>query len=473
MRRKYLKARRHRISTVVATHPLIGGTAPVMDPIIAPSFLALLPAFAECFTAPSFETFRHVIGGWLLCIGRRHVSSIIAAADAVGYKHHTSFQRFFRTASWEPDCVGLVVLRLVLTLADPAMPLLAALDDTLARHTGKHIASAGNHRDPLLSTAAKVAFHFGHVWVVLAVVITVPRWNKSFALPVLVRLYRTQKVCKKAGRAHRKKTELAVELLSVLRVAVPGRDLVVVADNGYANREVLTTLPARTCFIGRGIMDAAIYELPPARVPGKRGRKPVKGARLPSPKERAADPRAKWQTITPTIYGKAASVRVLVFDALWHKAGKGVFLRFVVVRGWPGHDKDDVLLCTDTTKSAAAIIETYCLRWPLEETFHWAKAKLGLENPQNRTEHAVLRTAPMAFWCYSLVLCWYLTVGERTRGAVLAVLPWYASKKTPAFSDMLAALRRESWRRRVLDRAHSERAIRKSIAPLLRAVGYG
>ena len=295
------------------------------EPIVAASFVPLLAAFADCFTAPSFETFRHVIGGWLLCIGRHHVSSIIEAADAVGHKHHTSFQRFFRAARWEPDRVGLVVLRLVLTLVAPEAPILLAVDDTLARHTGKHISSAGNHRDPLLSTAAKVAFHFGHVWVVLAVVVTVPRWNKSFALPVLVRLYRTEKVCKKTGRQHRKKTALAVELIGVLRAAVPDRDLVIVGDNGYANREVLTTLPARTCFIGRGIMDAAVYELPPEPAPHKRGRRPVKGARLPSPKERAADPHAKWKRITATIYGRPATVHVIVFDALWHKAGKGVF----------------------------------------------------------------------------------------------------------------------------------------------------
>jgi hypothetical protein len=444
-----------------------------MDPIIAPSFLVLLSAFADCFTAPSFETFRHVIGGWLLCIGRRHVSSLIEAADAVGHKHHTSFQRFFRAARWNADSVGLVVLRLVLKVAAPDAPLLLVIDDTLARHTGKHISSAGNHRDPLLSTATKVAFHFGHVWVVLAVIVTVKRWNKSFALPVLVRLYRTEKVCKKMGCVHRKKTALAVEMIIALRAAVLDRDLVVVGDNGYANREVLTVLPARTCFIGRGVMDAAVYERPGERPPGTRGRKPVKGARLPSPKELAADPNAKWKTTTATIYGEPATVRVIVFDALWHKAGKGAYLRFVVIRGWPGHDKDDVLICNDTTKSATHIIETYCLRWTLEETFHWAKAKLGLEDPQNRAEKAVLRTAPLAFWCYSLVTCWYLSGGEKSRGAVIASLPWYTSKKIPAFSDMLAAVRRETWRIRILDRAYDKRSIRNSLKPLLKAVGYG
>ena len=194
---------------------------------------------------------------------------------------------------------------------------------------------------------------------------------------------------------------------------------------------------------------------------------------MPSPKERAANPKARWRSIPVQIYGRAATVRVIVFDALWHKAGKGRFLRFVVVRDWPGHDKDDVLLCTDTTKSADWIIEAYCLRWPLEVTFHCAKDKLGFEEPQNRKEQAVLRTAPFALWCYSLVVYWYLTVGERTRGAAMSILPWYTSKRTPAFSDMLAALRRETWRRRILDRTGASRAMRNSLRPLLNAVGYG
>ena len=78
----------------------------------------------------------------------------------------------------------------------------------------------------------------------------------------------------------------------------------------------------------------------------------------------------------------------------------------------------------------------------------------------------------MALWSYSLVVYWYLTVGQNTRGAMLNLLPWYTSKKVPAFSDMLAALRRETWRRRILDRATSRRAIQKSVEPLLDAVGY-
>jgi hypothetical protein len=445
----------------------------VSPALLAPSFAQMLLAFAGCFTAPSFVTFRHLMAGWILCVGRHTTTRVIEAAGVVGRKHHTSFHRFFRCARWAADDIGEKVLRLLLKLVEPDAPLVIAVDDTLARHTGKKISSAGMHRDALLSTATKVFFHFGHVWVVLALVVEVKCWNKRFALPIFARLYRSEKTCKKMGIKHQKKTELAVELILKLRAAVPGREIVVIGDNGFANRKVLNGLPARTCFVGRAVMNAAVFERPGPRQPGDRGRARVRGARLPTPEERARNPQAPWRSVRAIIYGRPAKVQVQVFDALWQKRGAGNFVRFVLIRDWPGHDKDDVLICTDTTRSASWIIQTYCKRWPLEETFHWCKSKLGFEEPQNRTERAVLRTAPMSLWSYSLLVCWYLLVGHSTRSAALPVLPWYTSKKTPAFPDMLAALRRETWRRRIDDRAENTRAIKQAIGSMLLAVGYG
>lgn len=449
------------------------------EPIIAASFAALLGDFRGCFTGPSFAIFVHMMSGWLLSIGRHAVTSITIAAGVVGARHHTTFQRFFRCGRWQPDDLGLVLLRMVLAkLVPPFAPVLVALDDTLARHTGKHISSAGMHRDPLLSTATKVAYHFGHVWVVLAVVVRMP-WGKSFALPVLARLYRSKKTCQRMGMPHRKKTELAVELIEKLATAIPKRRILVVADNAFANRNVIADLPAQVDLIGRGVMDARIYAKPPPRKKGQRGRARVMGKKLRSPKQRAEDGGARWERVDVEISGRPAQLQVQVFDALWHKSGRGSFLRFVLVRGWPGHKKDDVLISTDTTQGAKDIIESYCLRWPIEETFHWCKSKLGLEQPQNRTEYAVLRTAPMALWAYSLVVLWYATIGRHTVAARLPALPWYQSKKAPAFSDMLATLRRVSWSARldtttaIADRAVATRSIQKPLDAVLDAVGYG
>jgi hypothetical protein len=145
-------------------------------------------------------------------------------------------------------------------------------------------------------------------------------------------------------------------------------------------------------------------------------------------------------------------------------------LRFALVRGWPGHDQDDVFFSTDLSLTPQDLILTYCLRWPLEVTFHESKERLGFEDPQNRTERAVERTAPMALWIYSLTVTWY--VRTRSLSSAPPSFPWYR-KTTPTFSDMLAALRRETWSRRLSDPLSRDQRDQKSIEPLLDAVGYG
>jgi hypothetical protein len=133
------------------------------------------------------------------------------------------------------------------------------------------------------------------------------------------------------------------------------------------------------------------------------------------------------------------------------------------VRGWPGHKEDDVFCSSDLTLNAEQIIESYCLRWSLEVTFEETKGKLGFEDAQNRTERAVERTAPMALWVYTLVVVWYLTTGKNLKTSRLPQFPWYR-KAVPAFSDMLAALRPETWARRLLDPAGFDRSDQKSVA---------
>ena len=144
-------------------------------------------------------------------------------------------------------------------------PVGAVVDDSLGRHTGKRIAAAAMHRDPLLSTAARVLFHWGHVWVVLS--INVKAFGKTWSLPVLFRLYRTQKQCQRQKRPHRKKPELARELIALLAAAVPHRTVRLLGDADYTNSSVIKGRPSNVQLIGRARPDAALYEPPPSRRP--------------------------------------------------------------------------------------------------------------------------------------------------------------------------------------------------------------
>ena len=434
----------------------------MLDPCIVPSFAQLLQAFQPCFTAPSFTSFVWLAAGWVLNLRRHTVTETVRAAQAIGTKHISSFHRFFSRGQWVTDEVGLVLVRLVVSLLlDPKQPLVVPIDDTLGRHTGKKIAAASMHRDPLLSTGKRPFFHWGHVWVVLS--INVYAFDKTWALPVLVRLYRSKKRCARDKCPFRKTTELARDMVVLLAKTLPERRIVVVGDAAYTNGSLMKRRPANVHLIGRSRPDAALYA-PAPRYRG-RGRPRVRGRRVRSPGARAGRKDARWQRVQVTVYGKTVTVRVLVIDA--HVAAGSGLVRLVVVRGFPGHEKDDVFVSTDPRVNPKIIIETYSERWPLEVTFHEAKGKLGFEDPQNRTEFAVERTAPMALWLYSLIVIWYLRSGQYSRAARLPAMPWYQNKAVPAFSDMLATLRRSSWLERLSVPCANVPTLRKRIRPIL------
>ena len=435
------------------------------DTTIVVSFASLLQSFSRCFTSPSFESFVTLMSGWVLNLRRHTVTETVRAACAVGTKHISSFHRFFSKARWTTDTLGLVLVRAIDRRLDPDAPLVAPVDDTLGRHTGKEIAAASMHRDPLLSTGRRLFFHWGHVWVVLS--INVPMFGKTWALPVLFRLYRGKKRCKAEKRPYLKTTELARELVELLAKTLPNRRIIVLGDAAYTNGSLIKKRPANMSLIGRSRLDAALYAPPPKRRRGQMGRPRVRGSRLQAPGVQAAAKKARWQRIEVTVYGKTLRVRVLVIDALWYVAAGSELMRLVVVRDFPGHERDDVFVSTDATLSARTIIQRFSERWSLEVTFHESKGKLGFEDPQNRTERAVERTAPMALWAYTLVALWYVETGQRLPAARLPVLPWYDRKTAPTFSDMLATLRRASWAQRLSDPGASAAILRKRLRPFV------
>lgn len=438
----------------------------MMDSIIVGSFMSLLQGFAPCFTAPTFATFVTVISGWSLTTTRHTVTGVVRGANAVGWKHISSFHRFFSRARWSTDRVGLIMLKLVVERClNDDVPIVMPIDDTLGRHTGKTIAAASMHRDPLLSTAARPLFHWGHVWVVASVVVVA--FGKAWALPVLFRLYRGKKRCEANKRAYKNCPQLAAELIKLVARAFPKRRIVVVGDSAYTNASTIKGRPPNVTIVGRSRLDAALYEPPPPRALRQKGRPRVRGARLPSPAKQAA--KARFKRVEVGVYGRNVVVRVLVIDALWYVAGGSEVMRLVLVKDFPGHDRDDVFIATDTKLDAKTIIQTFALRWSLEVTFHDCKGKLGFEEPQNRTETAVERTAPIALWLHTLTVLWYLAAGHGSRAARHPVLPWY-KKTAPTFSDMLATLRRASWSERLFDPHASASTLRKRVRPLIDAL---
>ena len=257
---------------------------------LVPSFVELVQQVAPVFTAPTFNSFLTVLTGWAFA-RRRVVTRMIEAADAVktpgrdDVKHHSAFHRVFSAARWSLDGLGLAVFKLIEPWLDGDAVLLS-LDDTLARKRGLKVFGVGMHHDPLLSTRKTALMNWGHSWVVLCVIVALPfRPNHYFSLPILFRLYVNKKTATKKRLRYRTRPELAVEMLGVLCKHYENRRFHAVADSAYGGQSVLANLPANCDLTSRLDLDARLYDPPPVRKPGTKGRPRKRGKRLPTPRQ--------------------------------------------------------------------------------------------------------------------------------------------------------------------------------------------
>jgi hypothetical protein len=453
--------------------------------MIPEPFASLLAAYAGCFQARSYVTFQWLVLGWVQCLERRTLTAVALASGAVGVRHISVFHRFFARAQWSLDAVGQVVFEQALRWLPADQPVYLLGDDTLARKSGKCVSLASMHHDPLLSTARKPFFSFGHVWVVLALWVPLPMGRgRGFALPLLVRLYTgakrggradapsrptTGKRRRVADTAHatrdqRTKLELLREQVGLVAGWAPTRRFYLAVDSAYAGRMLLEQRPPNVHVVSRLRPDAALWAPAPKRRPGQKGRPRRRGARLPTPQQVAVRCR-HWQALAVTIYGRPVTTQVQPMRALWYAALRDQPVQIVLVRDPTGKRRDEAFFCTDPTAEARFILEAYARRWTLEVTFHDAKQFLGFADPQCQTPQAVQRTAPFALLVYDLVLLWFAEHAHSPTTPAWPVRPWYRHKAAPSFVDMLAALRAALGPPRFLEPACSTRRRTNSPPP--------
>ena len=108
-----------------------------MPDLLVRSFTPFLLAFQPCFTQPSFSSFWALTCAWILCSGRRSLTRVIQSGCLGRFKHFSSFHRFFSQACWNLDDLGHCVFQLLLPFCPEI--LTGAVDDTLARKSGRHI----------------------------------------------------------------------------------------------------------------------------------------------------------------------------------------------------------------------------------------------------------------------------------------------------------------------------------------------
>jgi hypothetical protein len=396
------------------------------------SLMTLLALFSPLFTAPSFRTFTMLACGFLARGGRRTVCGMLTGAGLSRLWSHDRAHSFFSRARWNPDDLGILAARLVVSLLVPdGAPVEVLIDDTLFRRRGRRVWASSWFHDGSAQGPAKTGF--GNNWVILAVRVRLPMISRPVAVPVMAKL--VIKGTTSASRlwlARRMATRLAAEL--------PGRQIHVTADSAYAGEE-LTQLPDGVTWTTRLRSNAALYGLPPERT-GKKGRPRLKGDRLPSLARIAAT--AAFSQVTVTRYGKTETITAAALTCLWYYVTGKKPVTVILIRDKSRTGFDLALVTTEKNPDIARVIERYAARWAIEVAIEDAKQLFGTGQARNRTARAVERTVPFMLACQALAVCWYATAGHHPADAEARRMaaPWYTSKAEPSTADMAAKLRR-------------------------------
>src|ERR687894_795997 len=167
-------------------------------------------------------------------------------------------------------------------------------------HRGERIAAKGIYRDPVRSSRGHFVKASGLRWLCVMLLAPVPWAGCVWGLPFLTVLAPSGRFAAGRGIRFKKLTDWGRQALLQVARWLPGRRVVAVADGGFSAIAPLRDLAPHLAVVTRLRLDACLCRPPPARRPGRRGRPPVKGARLPSLAERLRDPRTPWRRVAVT-----------------------------------------------------------------------------------------------------------------------------------------------------------------------------
>lgn len=415
------------------------------------SMIQVLAPFAPLFSKSVFQHVQLLLVGAILAPGKRTVASALRAVSLEDERRFCRYHRVLNRAVWSSREASRVLLGLLVEAFVPEGPLVLGIDETLERRRGKKISAKGIYRDPVRSSREHFVKTSALRWVCLTLLVPVPWASRVWSLPFLSALAYSERYAEEQGKRHKTLAEWAGQLLLLVRRWYPEREIVAVADGGYAALKLLDRcrrLSEPITFITRLRLDAALYEPAPPRHSGQIGRPRLKGDRLPNLSVLAQDPTTDWAPITlNNWYGNSKrTIEIVSGTALWYSTGlPAVPLRWVLIRDPQEEFETQALLCTDLSAEPEQIISWFVRRWQMETTFQEVRQRLGFETQRQWSEKALRRTAPALLGLFSLVTL--LAHRHMAEGAqIVRKAAWY-DKAHPTFSDALALVRRQLWAR--------------------------
>jgi len=403
--------------------------------------------FSPLFTRPTFGHLLTLTAGAILAPGRRTVT---AALSVMGLRQSPTFTNFHRVLNrnrWAPRALAQRLLARLVAAFVPEGPVVIGLDETIERRWGPRITARGIDRDPVRSSRGHFVKASGLRWISAMLLVPIPWAGRVWALPVLTALAPSERWAKAQGRRHKRLTGIGRQMLLQLARWLGDRTVIAVADSTYAALDLLAAVRRRLTVITRLRLDARLFDPPPPRKPGQRGRPALKGERQPTLAQRLEDPTTPWERVTVTGWygGTTRRLDIATATALWYHPGlPPVPVRWVLVRDVRRELEPQAFLCTDLHLEPRDILRFFVRRWSMEVTFAEVRRHLGVETQRQWTDPAITRTTPSLLALFSLVTLWANDLLQ-ARAARPHDAAWYPKTKL-TFSDALGRVRRELWR---------------------------
>jgi hypothetical protein len=404
--------------------------------------------FAPVFSRPVWQHVKVLLTGAVLAPGKRTVTAILQIMGRRAEPDYQTYHRVLNRAVWSPLTASRLLLRLFVAVFVPRGVVLFGLDDPIERRRGDQITAKGIYRDPVRSSHAHMVKASGLRWLGCMVLPPISWAQRVWALPCLTVLCPSERFYAQHGRRHHTLLERAWQIIQLVRRWLPGREVVFVADSRFAALEwlaLVAQLPG-VSVITRLRLDAALYDPPPPRVLGQRGRPRRKGKRRPTLETVLANEKTQWSTLTiDDWYGEGPrEVEVATDTAIWYHSGKPpVAIRWVLMRDPQERFKPQALLSTNLEHTCEQMLTWFVRRWTMEVTFEEARAHLGMETQRQWNDRAIARTTPALVSLYSIItLTAHLLIEKGT--TCVRSTAWY-SKTRPTFSDAIALVRRQLW----------------------------
>jgi len=349
--------------------------------------------------------------------------------------------------------------------------IVAHMDDTILKKTGRNIPGTAWRRDPL-----GPHFQNNFIWGqrFLQISMALPDHQgccQSRAIPVDFHHCPTIKKPRKADgepawknfREQQRKLRLSKqgsERLKQLRSSldkqgVNEKQLIVSVDGSYTNEEVLKNLPERVTLIGRIRRDTKLYNAPQGQP--DLGRKRVYGERLPTPEQVRQSDQYSWEEVNAWAAGKEHKFNVKVIkNTRWRSAGQKHYLQLVVIRplGYKLSKSSKMLyrepaylVCTDNDLSVEKLLQAYLWRWEIEVNFREEKTLLGCGQAQVRNPESAERVPAFISAVYAMLhLAAYRSL-KRSDQILLPRPKWYQRKegKRHSTGDIINNLKAQAW----------------------------